>query len=134
VDTGLIVGVVVAVIGLWILLVIVLWLLRPKGMSLGEVVRLVPDVLRLLRSVGTDASAPLDVRLVVGVLFLWIISPIDLIPELIPVIGPVDDVIVAAIALRYIRRRLGNEGLRSRWQGSADGFALLTRLIGFPAG
>lgn len=129
-DLGLIFAIVVGVVGAWALLIVIFWLLRPKGVSVKEVVRLVPDVLRLLRSVISDRSAPLDVRVVIGGLLVWIISPIDLIPEFIPVLGPIDDVVVAVIALRYIRRRLGIGELRRRWVGSDDGFAVLTRLIG----
>lgn len=134
VDLGLIVAVVVGVVGAWALLIVIFWVLRPKGVSFGDVLRLIPDVLRLLRSVITDRSAPLDVRVVIGGLLVWVISPIDLIPDFIPVIGPIDEVVVAALALRYIRRRLGLDDLRRRWVGSADGFALLERVIGSAAG
>jgi uncharacterized membrane protein YkvA (DUF1232 family) len=58
------------------------------------------------------------------------VSPIDLIPEFVPGLGPLDDVIVAVIAMRYVRRRLGLDGIRRRWTGSDDGFALLARVIG----
>jgi uncharacterized membrane protein YkvA (DUF1232 family) len=90
----------------------------------------VPDVIRLLRALIADRSVPWDVRIVIGGLLVWIISPIDLIPEFPPFIGPLDDVIVAVVALRYVRRRLGLEDLRRRWAGSADGFAMLERVIG----
>ena len=129
-DLGLVVAIVLSVVALWALLIVILWLLRPKGVPIREVLRVVPDVLRLLRSIIADRDAPKDVRLVIGLLFAWIISPIDLIPEFIPVLGPLDDVIVAVVALRYISRRLGMDDLRRRWVGSADGFALLERVIG----
>ncbi|HUR16181.1 MAG TPA: YkvA family protein, partial [Candidatus Limnocylindrales bacterium] len=58
------------------------------------------------------------------------ISPIDLVPEFIPVLGPLDDVVVAVVAMRFVRRRIGTEALMARWPGSVDGFALLTRVIG----
>ncbi len=125
----LILAVVLSLVALWALLILLLWLLRPKGVPMREVLRVVPDVLRLLRSVIADGSAPKDVRVVIGGLFVWIVSPIDLIPEFIPVLGPLDDMIFAVIVLRYVRRRLGIENLRLRWQGSADGFAMLERLI-----
>jgi uncharacterized membrane protein YkvA (DUF1232 family) len=72
----------------------------------------------------------LDVRLVLVGLLAWILSPIDLIPEFIPVLGPLDDVVVAVVAMRYVRRRVGVEDLRRRWSGTDDGFALLLRVIG----
>ena len=55
-------------------------------------------------------------------LVAWIVSPIDLIPEFIPVLGPLDDVVVAVAALRYVRRRMGIEVLQARWRGSPEGF------------
>jgi uncharacterized membrane protein YkvA (DUF1232 family) len=63
-------------------------------------------------------------------LLAWIVSPIDLIPEFIPVLGPMDDVVVAIVAMRYVRRRVGTDELRQRWVGSEAGFAMLLRVIG----
>ena len=69
------------------------------------------------------------VQVLIG-LMAWIVSPIDLIPEFIPVLGPMDDVVVAVVAMRYVRRRVGVEDLRMRWAGTPEGFALLVRIIG----
>lgn len=118
------------VIALWVLFLAIFWIVRPKGVPIASLLRLVPDVLRLLRSVLGDRSVPLDVRLVLVGLVAWIVSPIDLIPEFIPVIGPLDDIVVAVAALRYVRRRLGVAELRRRWTGSPEAFELLTRVIG----
>ena len=123
-------GIVIAIVALWVMLLVLFWALRPKGVPLGEVLRLIPDVLRLLRSVVSDRSAPLDVRVVLVGLLAWIVSPIDLIPEFIPILGPLDDVVVAVVALRYVRRRVGVDDLHRRWTGTDDGFALLLRIIG----
>jgi uncharacterized membrane protein YkvA (DUF1232 family) len=109
---------------------VVLWALRPRGVPARELLGLIPDLLRLLRSVIGDGTAPLDVRLVLVGLLAWIVSPIDLIPEFIPVLGPLDDVVVAVVAMRYVRRRVGVAALRRRWAGTDDGFALLVRVIG----
>jgi uncharacterized membrane protein YkvA (DUF1232 family) len=130
VDTGVLIGIVVGLVLVWAALILVLWLLRPRDVAARELIRVVPDLLRLLKSVITDRKAPLDVRIVLVGLAAWIISPIDLIPEFIPVIGPLDDVVVAVLALRYTRRRMGTAALRQRWSGSEDGFALVSRVIG----
>jgi uncharacterized membrane protein YkvA (DUF1232 family) len=118
------------IIALWVAILAIFWVVRPKGVPVSSLVRLVPDVLRLLRSLIGDRSAPLDVRLVLVGLVAWIVSPIDLIPEFIPVLGPLDDIVVAVAALRYVRRRLGVAELRRRWTGTPEGFELLTRVIG----
>jgi uncharacterized membrane protein YkvA (DUF1232 family) len=112
------------------LLLVLFWALRPKGVPVRELLGLIPDVLRLLRSVIGDSSAPPDVRLVLIGFLAWIVSPIDLIPEFIPVLGPLDDVVVALVAMRCVRRRVGIEDLRRRWTGTDDCFALLVRVIG----
>jgi uncharacterized membrane protein YkvA (DUF1232 family) len=123
-------AIVVAIVAAWAVLLVLFWVLRPKGVPVREVLRLIPDVLRLLRSVIADRSAPLDVRIVLVGLLAWIVSPIDLIPEFIPVLGPLDDIVVAVVAMRYVRRRVGVDDLRRRWTGTDDGFALLLRVIG----
>jgi uncharacterized membrane protein YkvA (DUF1232 family) len=125
-----IVAIAVGLVAVWALFLVLFWALRPKGVPLRELLGLIPDVLRLLRSVIGDRSAPADVRLVLIGLLAWILSPIDLIPEFIPVLGPLDDVVVAVVAMRYVRRRVGVADLRARWAGTDDGFALLLRVIG----
>jgi uncharacterized membrane protein YkvA (DUF1232 family) len=130
VTPGLVVAIGVGLVAAWALFILVLWLVRPRGVGLGELVRLVPDVLRLVRDLLADGTTPLPVRLALAGLLAWLISPIDLIPEFIPVLGPLDDVVVAVLVLRYVHRRLGADELRRRWRGTPDGFALLTRVLG----
>ena len=125
-----ILAIAVGLVAVWAIFLVLFWALRPKGVPVRELLGLIPDVLRLLRSVIGDRSAPADVRLVLVGLLAWILSPIDLIPEFIPVLGPLDDVVVAVVAMRYMRRRVGIEDLRRRWAGTDDGFALLLRVIG----
>jgi hypothetical protein len=90
-DLQLVAGVIVGLVALWALMLGIFWVSRPKDVPVREVIRVIPDVLRLLRSLITDSATPLDVRLGLAGLMLWIISPIDLIPEFIPGLGPPDD-------------------------------------------
>ena len=129
-DLGWIAALAAGLVALWLLLLGVFWLLRPRDVPVREVVRVIPDVLRLLRALVTDGTVPLDVRIVLVGLIGWILSPVDLIPEFVPGLGPLDDVIVAIVALRYVRRRIGIEGIGARWPGSDDGLRLLVRVIG----
>ena len=133
-DTSTIVTILLALVGLWGVTLVVFWLLRPKGVTIRELVGLIPDILRLLRSLIGDRTAPPDVRVVLIGLVAWILSPIDLIPEFIPVLGPMDDVVVAIVAMRYVRRRVGTADLRRRWTGSDAGFAMLLAVIGSDRG
>jgi len=129
-ELSTVAAILLALVALWAALLVVFWILRPKDVSVRELLGLIPDILRLLRSLIGDRSAPLDVRLVLIGLVAWIVSPIDLIPEFIPGLGPLDDVIVAIVAMRYTRRRIGIDGISARWTGSDDGLRLLVRVIG----
>jgi uncharacterized membrane protein YkvA (DUF1232 family) len=129
-DAETVLAIVAGLAAVWAVLVVLLWVLRPKEVPMREVVRVVPDLVRLLRSLLIDGSTPLDVRLVLAGLVVWLLSPIDLIPDFLPGIGVLDDVVLTIVAVRYTRRRVGVERLRARWAGSPDGFALLLRVIG----
>lgn len=122
-------AIVAGVVAAWILLVALLWLRRPRGIDLRDAVRTVPDVLRLARSLVADRTAPLGVRFALVGLLAWLLSPIDLIPEFIPVLGPFDDIVVAILVLRYVDRRLGRQALRRRWPGRNETWAVFQRLL-----
>jgi uncharacterized membrane protein YkvA (DUF1232 family) len=130
VDGGTVLGVVTGLVLVWVALLGLLWVLRPRDVRLRDLLGVVPDVLRLVRDLRTDSTVPTGVRAALIVLLLWLVSPIDLIPEFIPVLGPLDDVVVAVLVLRYVRRRLGDDALRQRWRGSDAGFDLLLGVLG----
>ena len=129
-DWRTVIGIGAGILLVWAALIALLWMFRPRDVGLGELVRVVPDVLRLVRRLLSDRTVPRSAKVALVVLLVWLISPIDLIPEFIPVLGPLDDVVVAVLVLRYVRGKVGLEGLRSRWPGTPDGFALLSRIIG----
>jgi uncharacterized membrane protein YkvA (DUF1232 family) len=130
VDWQPVVGVLVGLALAWALFIGLLWLVRPRDSRLRDALALVPDLVRLVRGLLADPATPRGVRVALVVLLVWLVSPIDLIPEFIPVLGPLDDVVVAVLVLRYVRRRLGTEVLRQRWTGSDAGFDLLLGVVG----
>jgi uncharacterized membrane protein YkvA (DUF1232 family) len=134
VDWGLLGGIALGLISVWALLVVLLWVFRPRDVRLGELVRIVPDLLRLVRELIADSTVPLGARLALVGLLIWVLSPIDLIPEFIPVLGPLDDVLVAVLVLRYVRRRVGLGEMDRRWSGTPEGFVLLSGILGSTPG
>jgi uncharacterized membrane protein YkvA (DUF1232 family) len=124
------VAVIAAVLAAWALLVIWIWRSSPSRATVVDVVRLLPDVLRLAAGLARDPTTPRSCRIALAGLAIWIASPIDLIPEFVPVAGPLDDIVVAAIVLRWVGRRMGEDALRAHWPGTADGFGLVLRLLG----
>jgi uncharacterized membrane protein YkvA (DUF1232 family) len=126
--------VILIVLAVWAVIVVAVWRSAPSKASALDVVRLLPDVLRLAAGLARDPATPRSCRLALAGLALWIASPIDLIPEFVPVAGPLDDIVVAAIVLRWVGRRVGDDALRAHWPGTPDGFALVLRLLGRQAG
>ena len=129
-DWRAVASIAVGLVIVWATVVALLWIFRPRDLRLGELLRIVPDLVRLVRGLLADQSIPLGARLALVGLLAWLINPIDLIPEFIPVLGPLDDVVVAVLVLRYVRRRLGVDELRQRWPGTPEGFALLSGILG----
>jgi uncharacterized membrane protein YkvA (DUF1232 family) len=123
------IGIVVGLLAAWALLVALLWIVRPRGVPLREAVRLAPDVVRLVRDLIGDQTTPLAVRTALIGLLAWLLSPIDVIPEFIPVLGPVDDVLVTVLVLRFAQRRIGVDQMRRSWRGSGDGWRLLQSVL-----
>jgi uncharacterized membrane protein YkvA (DUF1232 family) len=69
---------------------------------------------------------PRSSKLLVGFAVVWLVSPIDLVPEFIPVLGPLDDVIVAALVLRHLAKSAGPDVLADHWRGDT---ATLERIV-----
>src|SRR3954449_11089012 len=113
--------------------VIHLALLRPRHLDLRQRLKIVPDIVRLLRSLAGDQSLPRGVRRRLGALLFYLALPIDLIPDFIPVLGYADEVIVVALVLRSVVRKAGPDALELHWQGTDDGLDLVRRLAGLDA-
>lgn len=67
------------------------------------------------RRLRKGPRVPTRVKLVVGFAGMYVLSPIDLIPEFLRIIGPLDDIVVVALALRYAARRIPFEALIEAW-------------------
>ena len=124
----MLVAVVGGVLLLWLLLVVLLWRARPDELGAREALRLLPDVVRLVRRLAGDRSLPRGVRVRLWVLLVYLLSPIDLVPDFLPVIGYADDVVVVAWALRAVVRRAGSDALERHWPGTQAGLAVVSRL------
>ncbi|RBQ15821.1 hypothetical protein DP939_32920 [Spongiactinospora rosea] len=126
----LMIGVAAALALTWLVLLITLLVVRPRGRLLREALRVLPDVLRLVRRLAADRALPRGVRVRLGLLLAYLAFPIDLIPDFIPVLGYADDAIIVVAVLRGVVRRAGLEAVRAHWPGTEDGFAAVVRLTG----
>jgi uncharacterized membrane protein YkvA (DUF1232 family) len=118
---------------LWIALMACLWLARPEQTTVSGLLRLLPDLLRLLTRLARDPDVPSGVRVGLLVLLGYLALPVDLIPDFVPVIGYADDAIIVALALRWVTRRAGAVALERNWPGTPPGLDSLRRLAGLSA-
>ncbi|HLU73730.1 MAG TPA: DUF1232 domain-containing protein [Nonomuraea sp.] len=126
----LLIGAAVALAVTWLALIGALAILRPRGNLLREALRLLPDVLRLVRRLAADPDLPRGVRVRLALLLAYLALPLDLVPDFIPVLGYADDAIIVVVVLRSVIRRAGLPAVRRHWPGTDDGFTALTRLTG----
>jgi uncharacterized membrane protein YkvA (DUF1232 family) len=101
-----------------------------SGATFKDALRLLPDLIRLVRRLASDASLPRGVRIRLGLLLLYLASPIDLVPDFIPVLGYADDAVIVGIALRSVARHAGREAIERHWPGTGEGLRLLYRFAG----
>lgn len=121
----------------WLLLVLAFYVAgRRSGepTSLREALRLLPDVLVLVRRLAADPTLPRGVRWRLVLLLAYLASPIDLVPDVIPVAGYADDALLVAWVLRSVVRVAGPEALDRHWPGTPQGLATVRRLAGVDAG
>ncbi|MGE0295738.1 YkvA family protein [Pseudonocardia sp.] len=116
---------VAVVVASWLLLFLLARRL-PEGLA-KDLVGFLPDCVTTARVLRKDPRVPRRAKIAVIVAMLWVLSPIDLIPEFLPVIGPLDDVIVVALLLRYAARTVPREVLLDAWPGSPH---MIERLLG----
>ncbi len=119
---GVAVGLIVAS---WALLILLARRLPPG--PLRELARFIPDCAATVARLRRDPRVPRRAKVAVVLAGLWLASPIDLIPEFLPVIGPLDDIVVVVLALRYAGRRVPRQVLLDAWPGETR---LLERLLG----
>lgn len=120
----------VGILLLWIAVVFALWRHRPTEMGVNDALRLLPDLLRMLRRLAADPDVPRGVRLRLWLLLGYLLMPIDLVPDFIPVIGYADDAIIVALALRSVTAHAGPNALVRHWPGTPAGLAALCKLAG----
>ena len=108
----------------WALMAVLARRLPPGAAK--DLATVLPACATTARRLRRDARVPRRARVAVVIAFLWVLSPIDLIPEFLPIIGPLDDVLVVAFAFRYAARQVPRAVLFEAWPADAR---ILERLI-----
>jgi uncharacterized membrane protein YkvA (DUF1232 family) len=119
---------------LWLVLLGVLWRVRPDGLTISAALRLLPDLVRLVRRLAADRDLPRGVRVRLWLLLAYLLMPVDLVPDFVPVLGYADDAVVVALALRSVVRRAGAGAVTRHWPGDPAGLEVVSRLAGLRGG
>src|ERR687889_388631 len=109
----------------WLVLIVLARRLTPALAK--DFPQFLPDCVTTARVLRKDPRVPRRAKIAVMIAALWVLSPIDLIPEFLPVIGPLDDVIAVALLLRYAGRSVPREVPVEAWPGNPR---LMDRLLG----
>jgi uncharacterized membrane protein YkvA (DUF1232 family) len=116
---------------LWLALVLALWLAarREAGrVNLRDMLRLVPDLVRLLHRLARDPDVSRGTRIRLVALLAYLAMPIDLVPDFIPIVGYADDIVIVALVLRAVVKHSGADAIERHWPGTPEGLAAVMKL------
>jgi uncharacterized membrane protein YkvA (DUF1232 family) len=94
-----------------------------------ELVLLIPNFIRMIKGLLTDSRVPLKRKLLLGALLAYLVSPIDVIPDFIPGLGQMDDILVVVLILHGLLSSVGEDVLLEHWQGRPDLILLIRRAL-----
>ena len=123
-------GIVLGLVLAWAALLVTMAVIRPKGTTLTDAVKALPDLVGLVRRLARDPAVPRRSRVTLWLLVGYLLLPFDLVPDFVPVLGYADDAIVVAVALRRVVRTAGEEAVLRNWRGTDAGLAVVRRLAG----
>jgi uncharacterized membrane protein YkvA (DUF1232 family) len=102
-------------------------ILAGRTVAARELALLIPNLVLLFKDLLRDPAVPRGPKIALAVGVVWLVSPIDLLPEFLPVLGPLDDAVVAALVLRYLVKHAGVEVVRAHWRGDPATLEMILR-------
>ena len=122
---------IIVIVALYVVLVLAL-IISGRHVAAKELALLVPNLVLLFKDLLRDPAVPRGPKIALGIGVVWLISPIDLLPEFLPVLGPLDDAVVATLVLRYLVRRAGPDVVRRHWRGDPATLDMILRAVRIP--
>ena len=116
-------------VGVWVLAILAL-LVIGRRTAARQLATLLPNLIWPFRGLLHDTRVPIGSKVLLACAIAWFVSPIDLVPEFIPVFGPLDDAVVAALVLRHVLRKAGRDVIAEHWSGDPATLGVLLRVAG----
>ncbi|HYV21295.1 MAG TPA: DUF1232 domain-containing protein [Candidatus Bathyarchaeia archaeon] len=120
-------------VAIWVVVAIVLVIVG-RVLLARELALILPNLIRLFGGLLRDPRVPFRAKIVLGIASLWLASPIDLIPDFVPIAGQLDDAIVAALALRFLLRTTDGALVRQHWHGDPATLERVLRIASWGGG
>ena len=92
-----------------------------------QLLRALPDLARMIARLVVDPRLPRSAKLALLAAAVYLVSPVDLIPDFVPVVGYLDDALVAAVVLDGVLNYVDRGLILKYWPGSADSLDKLAR-------
>jgi uncharacterized membrane protein YkvA (DUF1232 family) len=91
-----------------------------KGAEWTEYLFVLPDLFILVCRLATDDRVPKRKKVIAGAILAYLIMPLDIIPDFIPVIGHIDDLVLVVLGLNMIFNDIDKQILLDNWSGKGD--------------
>ncbi len=98
-----------------------------KCSGISQYALLIPDLVALIIRLFKDKRVHKKDKLIAGIMLTYVAIPIDIIPEKMPVIGKVDDIIILFIGLDYLFNKIDKHIVMENWEGNADIIKLVSQ-------
>lgn len=105
------------------------WAAQKPGHQAVDLLLLLPDFFVLLTRLAADRRVPAKTKLFVGSVIAYLLLPIDIIPDFIPVFGQIDDLVLVAYALKIIMNDVGQDILLDNWSGNRNMLESIQKII-----
>lgn len=92
---------------------------------------ILPDIMVLLWRLFRDKRVKIKVKMMVAGVIAYLASPLDFIPDFIPLVGKIDDVAIAFFGLNAIFNEVPKEIILRNWQGKEDVILLTREAVGY---
>ncbi|WP_052299033.1 YkvA family protein [Thermodesulfatator indicus] len=92
-------------------------------------IKLMPKLVKLLYKLIKDPRVPAKDKTILAAAIVYLMNPLDFIPDMIPFFGMVDDLYLVGLALLRLLYHTDEQVLRDNWEGEEDIVSLVKKIV-----